>query len=37
MEGLGSAMVTGAQNGNFNLAQQLQACVAAIEKKTTAQ
>lgn len=32
MEGLGSAMVTGAQNGNFNLASQLKACVDAIEK-----
>ncbi len=34
MEGLGTAMVTGAQSGNFNLKQQLQACVAAIEKKS---
>ena len=32
MEGLGSAMVTGAQNGNFDLNAQLKACVAAIEK-----
>ena len=37
LEGLGSAMVTGAQTGNFNLATQLKACVDAIEKKTTAQ
>ncbi len=34
MEGLGSAMITGAQNGNFNLAQQLKACVDAIETTT---
>ncbi|MBQ8684903.1 MAG: extracellular solute-binding protein [Clostridia bacterium] len=34
MEGLGSAMVTGAQSGNFNLQSQLQACVDAIEKKS---
>ena len=34
MEGLGSAMVTGAQSGNFNLKEQLAACVAAIEKKS---
>ena len=33
MEGLGSAMVAGAQNGNFNLKNQLKACVDAIEKK----
>ena len=33
MEGLGTAMVTGAQNGNFNLQEQLNACVAAIEKR----
>ncbi len=33
MEGLGSAMVTGAQSGNFDLTAQLKACVAAIEKK----
>jgi arabinogalactan oligomer/maltooligosaccharide transport system substrate-binding protein len=32
MEGLGSAMITGAQNGTFDLAGQLKACVAAIEK-----
>ncbi|MBQ8292080.1 MAG: extracellular solute-binding protein [Clostridia bacterium] len=32
MEGLGSAMVTGAQTGNFNLKSQLKACVDAIEK-----
>ena len=34
MEGLGSAMITGAQSGNFDLAAQLKACVNAIEKKT---
>ncbi len=34
MEGLGSAMITGAQSGNFNLAAQLKACVDAIEKTT---
>ncbi len=32
MEGLGNAMVTGVQTGNFNLVEQLQACVNAIEK-----
>ncbi len=32
MEGLGSAMVTGAQSGTFNLSAQLKACVDAIEK-----
>ena len=32
MEGLGSAMVTGAQNGTFDLKAQLAACVSAIEK-----
>lgn len=32
MEGLGSAMVTGAQSGNFDLNAQLKACVDAIEK-----
>ncbi len=37
MEGLGSAMITGAQNGNFDLRGQLTACVSAIEKKTAAQ
>ena len=31
MEGLGSAMVTGAQSGNFDLTAQLKACVDAIE------
>ncbi|MBQ7924480.1 MAG: extracellular solute-binding protein [Clostridia bacterium] len=36
MEGLGSAMITGVQNGNFDLAAQLKACVDAIES-TTAQ
>ncbi len=34
MEGLGAAMVTGAQSGNFDLAGQLKACVDAIEKNT---
>ena len=32
MEGLGNAMITGVQTGNFNLTEQLQACVNAIEK-----
>ncbi len=36
MEGLGSAMITGAQSGNFDLAAQLKACVDAIES-TSAQ
>lgn len=35
MEGLGSAMITGKQSGNFDLAAQLKACVDAIEKTTT--
>lgn len=34
MEGLGSAMITGAQSGNFDLESQLKACVDAIEKTT---
>lgn len=34
MQGLGSAMVTGAQSGNFNLTEQLRACVDSIEKTT---
>ena len=34
MEGLGSAMVTAAQGGNFDLKAQLKACVDAIEKTT---
>ncbi len=34
MEGLGNAMVTGAQSGSFDLNAQLQACVSAIEKNT---
>ena len=34
MEGLGSAMVTGSQSGNFDLKAQLKACVSAIEKTT---
>jgi maltose-binding protein MalE len=33
MEGLGVAMITGAQNNNFDLVAQLNACVNAIEKK----
>ena len=36
LEGLGSAMITGAQSGDFNLAAQLKACVDAIES-TSAQ
>ncbi len=32
MEGLGTAMVTGAQSGNFDLTAQLKACVDAIKK-----
>ena len=32
MIGLGSAMITGAQNGNFDLKAQLKACVDGIEK-----
>lgn len=34
LQGLGTAMITGAQSGNFNLAGQLKACVDAIEKKS---
>ena len=34
MEGLGSAMVAGAQNGSFDLKSQLKACVDAIERTT---
>ena len=34
MEGLGNAMITGKQSGNFDLAAQLKACVDAIEKTT---
>jgi arabinogalactan oligomer/maltooligosaccharide transport system substrate-binding protein len=34
MEGLGTAMITGKQSGNFDLAAQLKACVDAIEKTT---
>ncbi len=34
MEGLGSAMVTSAQSGNFDLNAQLKACVDAIKKTT---
>ncbi len=34
MEGLGSAMITGAQSGNFDLAAQLKACVDGIETTT---
>lgn len=33
MIGLGSAMITGAQNGSFDLVAQLKACVDAIEKQ----
>ncbi|MBQ8375223.1 MAG: extracellular solute-binding protein [Clostridia bacterium] len=32
LKGLGNAMITGAQTGNFALLEQLNACVAAIEK-----
>ena len=32
MEGLGNAMLTGLTSGNFNLIEQLNACVSAIEK-----
>lgn len=34
MEGLGNAMITGAQSGNFDVDAQLAACVKAIEKKS---
>lgn len=34
MEGLGAAMITGAQSGSFDLNAQLKACVASIEKTT---
>ncbi len=34
MEGLGTAMITGAQSGSFDLTTQLKACVDAIEKTT---
>ena len=34
MEGLGNAMITAIQSGNFDLATQLKACVEAIEKTT---
>ena len=34
MEGLGTAMITGAQSGNFDLQAQLKACVDAIKKTT---
>ena len=34
LQGLGSAMITGAQSGNFDLKAQLKACVDAIEKTT---
>ena len=33
MKGLGNAMITGAQSGDFRLKEQLVACVRAIEKK----
>ena len=32
MEGLGNAMITGVASGNFDIKQQLQACVSAIKK-----
>ena len=32
MEGLGNAMITGIASGNFDVKQQLQACVSAIKK-----
>lgn len=35
MEGLGSAMITGAQSGTFDVKSQLKACVEAIEKTAT--
>ena len=34
MEGLGTAMITGKQSSNFDIAAQLKACVDAIEKTT---
>lgn len=34
MEGLGTAMITGAQGGSFDLTAQLKACVNSIEKVT---
>ena len=34
MKGLGTAMITGAASNNFNLTEQLKACVDAIEKNT---
>ena len=34
MEGLGTAMITGKQSGNFDLTAQLKACVDAIKKTT---
>ncbi|MBO5240746.1 MAG: extracellular solute-binding protein [Clostridia bacterium] len=34
LQGLGSAMITGAQSGNFDLRAQLKACVDAIETTT---
>ena len=34
LEGLGNAMITGAQSGSFDLKTQLKACVNAIEKTT---
>ena len=37
MEGLGTAMITGAQNGTFDVQAQLKACVDAIEKISTKQ
>ena len=35
MEGLGTAMITGAQNGTFDVGGQIKACVQAIEKTTS--
>ena len=37
MEGLGSAMITGAQSGSFDVKAQLKACVDAIKKTTVAE
>lgn len=34
MKGLGAAMITGAASGNFSVAEQLKACVDAIEKNS---
>jgi arabinogalactan oligomer/maltooligosaccharide transport system substrate-binding protein len=37
MEGLGAAMITGINSGNFNATEQIKACVAAIEKNNNTQ